>query len=181
MNMYARIGLVLLVGVALVLLVFMRGSGIEETSVDQTPDVSILEDRVLFGGQPTAADLAEFSREGVTTVVNLRAPAEMESVDFDEQKIVEDAGMTYLNVPVGRDELSGETIETLFDVLAGSDRNKVLLHCASSNRVGYIWAMYRGVHDGVALERALEEGKRAGLRSEALVQRARDYIAANGG
>ena len=105
----------------------------------------------------------------------------MEQVGFDEQKIVEDAGMTYLNVPVGRDALSDDTIERLFDVLARSDQDKVLLHCASSNRVGYIWAMYRGVHDGVEVDKALEEGKRAGLRSEALEQRARDYIAANGG
>jgi len=164
--------------VALAMLAFMRGPSIESTKVGETRNVTVLGDRIYFAGQPSADDLAEFSRLGVETVVNLKQPPEMARVNFDERATVEASGMKYLNVPIGGDPPSDETLGTLFDLLSNSDENKVLLHCGSSNRVGYIWAVYRGVHDGLELEKAIDEGKRAGMRSEALEKWARDYIAA---
>src|SRR5580765_2341150 len=56
---------------------------------------------VFVTGQPTERALRELREQGVTTVVNLRTPAEMtRSVTFDEPALVASLGMQYVYLPV---------------------------------------------------------------------------------
>jgi protein tyrosine phosphatase (PTP) superfamily phosphohydrolase (DUF442 family) len=48
----------------------------------------------------------------------------------------------------------------------------VLLHCASSNRVGAVWAVLQA-RGGMPVEDAMKEGARVGLTSPALAEAAR--------
>jgi protein tyrosine phosphatase (PTP) superfamily phosphohydrolase (DUF442 family) len=84
--------------------------------------------------------------------------------------------MNYLNIPVGREQPSRETIELIQSVIADEARHPIFVHCASSNRVGYVWAMYRGTRGGLEEDEAVEDGKLAGMRSPVLEEWAREYI-----
>ena len=48
----------------------------------------------------------------------------------------------------------------------------MLLHCASSNRVGAVWAAYRN-GKGADIEAAIAEGKAAGMRAPAFEEAVR--------
>ena len=56
-------------------------------------------------------------------------------------------------------------------------QEKVFVHCRTGSRVGAAMMCKRALKDGVPAERAEEEAGRIGLRSEALRQFAREYIA----
>lgn len=145
--------------------------------VGKTPNLTHREDSVYFGGQPTAEDFPRFAERGVKTVINLRTEPEVEALDFDERSAVESAGMRYVHVPIGREAPSEQTVSLLMDLLADEENRPVLLHCGSSNRVGYVWALYQGERGGKSVDEAVAEGKAAGLRSSTLEERVREFLA----
>jgi hypothetical protein len=57
-------------------------------------------DDVFIGGQPTPDALREMKKLGVTTVINLRMPQEMERIGFDEPKLIQELGMKYVHIPM---------------------------------------------------------------------------------
>lgn len=121
-------------------------------------------DGILTGGQPTETQLEQLADDGVTAVINLRAAPELETLDFDEANVVEAAGMTYVWLPVaGPGDLTEELVRKVDDVLANNAR--VLIHCASSNRVGGVLALREGWLGGKGVEDAVALGKAAGLSS----------------
>ena len=141
-------------------------------TVGQSPNSTAFANRVYFAGQPTKADLEEYAKLGVKTVINLRAPAEMEKAGFDEAAAVKAAGMEYLNVPMSG-EIPGDAELAKIYAALGVKEQKVLLHCASSNRAGTVWALFRGKQDKLPLEEAIAEGKAAGMKNPNLEKQAR--------
>lgn len=127
---------------------------------------------IYFGGQPTAAALATARKMGVKVVVNIRSDQEMAALDFDEAALVEQLGMEYVAIPVTPQTFGPADADALKDVLRKTS-GPVLIHCGSSNRVGALWAMYLQRHRSVALDDAIELGRKAGLRSENLVETVR--------
>lgn len=119
------------------------------------------------GGQPTADQLADFSRQGVRTVIDLRAPGEDRG--FDEAAAAEQNGMRYERLPIaGADDLNAANAAALKKLLQEGGDN-VLLHCASGNRVGALLALMAKQEEGASNEKALELGRQAGLKSLAPV------------
>ena len=55
--------------------------------------------------------------------------------------MVEAQGLRYVSVPVTPETLSLADVEAVEKVLADAGARPVLLHCASSNRVGAVWAV----------------------------------------
>jgi protein tyrosine phosphatase (PTP) superfamily phosphohydrolase (DUF442 family) len=112
---------------------------------------------VLISGQPTPEGLVNARDSGITLVINARTQAEM---SFDERSIAQGLGMRYVSL--------GFTPATLDDVLVDSfifeiknrkpEDGRILLHCASGNRVAALWAMYEirelKVDPQAAVERA---------------------------
>lgn len=164
-------------GTATALAQSAAASQVESTTVGDAPNVSTVQDKIFFSGQPTAASLLGFREKGVKTVINLRTETEMQALDFDESKLVESLGMKYINIPIGRDEPSDETISFLMNTIETSSLEPMLMHCASSTRVGYAWAMYRGTRGGESVQDAIEQGKKAGMHSPVLEERVSNYIA----
>lgn len=120
---------------------------------------------ITSAGQPDEASLAAIAEEGYVAVIDIRG--EQEDRGIDEKAIVESLGMQYINLPVaGPDAVTYENANALDELLAGID-GPVLLHCASSNRVGAILALRERMNGGSA-EAALELGLAAGMRSPAL-------------
>lgn len=118
----------------------------------------------LFGaGQPTAAELASLSRNGVRTIINLRTPDEPAS--FDEPREALRLGMRYVSIPVsGGADLHLPTIRRFSAALDDARlHGGTLVHCASANRVGALVALERGFMRGASAAEALAIGRRAGL------------------
>jgi uncharacterized protein (TIGR01244 family) len=137
---------------------------IAPTPVGKAPNSTSYASKVYFAGQPEAADFAEYAKLGVKVVINLRTPAEMEKVNFDEAEAAKAAGLEYLNVPFGSTPATDADLARIFPYLAKAGESKVMMHCASSNRVGFVWSMFRGTAEGLGVEEAIAEGKQAGLK-----------------
>lgn len=113
------------------------------------------------GGQPAAGDWAVIAGKGVTTVVDLRMPDELQG--RDEAAEVRAAGMEYRQIPV--DGLAGITAQNaaaLAAVLAQA-KGPVLVHCSSGNRVGGLLALTQA-QAGASPEQAIEFGRSAGMK-----------------
>jgi len=131
---------------------------------------------VYFAAQPEESDFKLYADRGVKTVINLRTPEEMASLGFDEKAAVEAAGMAYVQVPIGADGLDRAGLQEIALRLENAGSAPALLHCASSNRVGYVWSIFRATRHGLDEEAAVAEGKQAGLRAPALETSAREWI-----
>ncbi len=133
-------------------------------------------DDVYLAAQPSPEDFAAIKEAGIRTVVNLRHPDE---AGFDEKSIVEELGMTYVALPFnGADELTDTLLDQGRAQLRDADR-PLLLHCSSANRVGPHWIAWRVLDEGIPLDSAVVEAKTIGLRTDAYLEKARDYIGRN--
>lgn len=122
-------------------------------------------DRDYAGGQPTPADLAALAREGVRTVIDLRAPSEPR--DYDEAAEAARLGLRYVPVPIaGPADFDRERVQAFGRALDdGRQEGGVLIHCASSNRAGAMVALDDALNRGRPLDAALAQGRAAGLTS----------------
>ena len=71
---------------------------------------------------------------------------------------------SYVHVPVTAATFSGADVDAVQAVLDDTAAGPVLLHCASANRVGAVWAVIQA-RAGQPIDEAIAEGKRVGLRS----------------
>ena len=117
-----------------------------------------------FAGIPTEAGLTSVSQQGVTVVVNLLPDNQQtHNIPFNEPALVHYLGMAYESIPMVPSSFSTDDVDRLA-VIIDKAEGKVLIHCASSNRVGGLWAAYLHRHRGYDLEEAIELGMAAGLR-----------------
>ena len=116
-------------------------------------------------GQPTPQHLADLAREGVRTVINLRGPEE--PVEYDEAAEAARLGLRYVTLPVtGPADLDRDRVRQFGRALDEARREGgVLIHCASSNRVGAMVALDETLNRGCELAEALERGRAAGLKT----------------
>src|SRR4051794_26001048 len=145
-------------------------------SVGQAKNSSAFGTQVYFAGQPEQADFQRYAKLGVKTVINLRQPSEMETVGFDEPATVKADGMNYLSVPMSAAIPDDAALKKIFSILDKAGDEKVLLHCASSSRVGFAWALYRGSGQGLSADEAIAEGKAAGMKSPVFEKLAREKL-----
>jgi uncharacterized protein (TIGR01244 family) len=117
---------------------------------------------ITAAGQPSAAALEAAAKAGYRSVIDLRPLTEDHG--FDEKATVEGLGMSYVNLPVAG--AAGVTYAgaSELDRLLATLPKPVLLHCASSNRVGAMLAL-RAKANGADAEAALELGVANGLGS----------------
>jgi uncharacterized protein (TIGR01244 family) len=151
-------------------LFIFEASKVTPLTVGETQNVSTYNNKVYFAGQPSEADFKKFADLGVKHVINLRTGGELANLGYEEDKVVAGANMEYRHMAMGRDLPTGSELDALFAAIdKGKEDGGVLIHCASSNRVGTVWAAYRGLNDKLPKEAALAEGKAAGMRAEGLI------------
>jgi uncharacterized protein (TIGR01244 family) len=118
---------------------------------------------VFIGGQPTSDALRQLVSEGVTTIINLRTPREMDNrkvVPFDEAALLSELGVEYIHVPL--DGMANPYTPEAVDKVAAaisSAKGKVLLHCTIAWRASHMWAAYLVKHKGYSLEDALRHAE----------------------
>ncbi|GAB3030370.1 MULTISPECIES: sulfur transferase domain-containing protein [Oleiagrimonas] len=114
------------------------------------------------GGQPTDEQIAAFAREGGECVINLRPLAEQ--AGWDEAAAVKAHGMTYVHIPVANpDDLTRDAAAKLAQATQQHDVSRMLIHCASGQRVGALVALKAGWIDGQSVDEAIATGREAGL------------------
>jgi protein tyrosine phosphatase (PTP) superfamily phosphohydrolase (DUF442 family) len=119
--------------------------------------------RVYLGGQPSEDALGQFKELGVTVVVNLRTPGEMEDrerVPFDEAEVVEALGLEYVWIPLGGEDhpYTPAAVDRFAEVMRRHD-GAVLVHCTMGWRVAYLWVAYLIREHGFELDDALARGE----------------------
>jgi uncharacterized protein (TIGR01244 family) len=124
-------------------------------------DRAVRRGNVLVGGQPSAADLGQLKPRGITRVINLRTPEEMNDraiVDFDEAALLAGTGIDYVQIPIGGNAhpFRPEALEAYAQALAGAP-GEVLLHCASGNRASTLHAAWEVKYRGKDPDTAMRE------------------------
>ena len=140
---------------------------------DTVPDIAGFqsrihrEGRVYISGQPSADALRALAGRGLTAVVNLRTPAEMddrERVPFAEAALVDSLGLEYVHIPLGGSDFP-YTPAAVDSFAAALDRHDgpVLLHCTVGWRASHLWASYLVRHQGFAVDEAYARGESMGI------------------
>lgn len=144
---------------------FSAAQQLDSTAIENAEILNLRtpEANVFASGQPTQEQLQLLASSGVKHIINLRPSSEQ---DWDEGAYVKSLGMEYHNIPVaGADGVSSANAQQLNDLLGSLNGQPLLVHCASSNRVGALRALTAGETNGAALESAIATGKSWGLTS----------------
>ncbi|TJY59837.1 hypothetical protein E4T66_11675 [Sinimarinibacterium sp. CAU 1509] len=116
------------------------------------------------GGHPKPEQLMEAKEKGVRKIVNLCPPGE--TPGYNEGEIVKQLGMDYINIPIaGAADLSVENAKALAAAVADTCCGPILVHCASGNRVGALFALKAHFVEGKSVEAAIEDGRAHGLKA----------------
>lgn len=110
-------------------------------------------DELITGGQPTAAQLRSLAAEGFTAVVNL-ATEKPSDLPLTEPELVRSLGMTYEHIPVEWEDPKESDFETFERTLPRLPPGKTLIHCAANFRVTAFYALYALKHLGWSEEQA---------------------------
>ena len=124
---------------------------------------------VALAGRLEGNGVREAQTLGFSLIIDLRQPDE-EGV-ADELKAAQALGMNYRNIPLSSDESASEDVAAIAPLLNDDTNYPVLIHCASANRAGAFWALYRA-RAGVDPITAIEEGRAGGMRSREKLVRA---------
>ncbi len=149
---------------------------IRTLNIENTPNVSTFDHQIYFSGQPRQDAFKQFAGFGIKTVINLSSASEAAGLSFDEKAVIEEAGMTYIHLPMGNEIPDASSLQRIMRALETANDAHVLLHCADSSRVGAIWALYAGQKDNLPVEKAITEGKAAGMSAPALEAAVREAL-----
>jgi uncharacterized protein (TIGR01244 family) len=139
------------------------------------PNYTVMAPGVAGAGRPTADGLAALKAQGFRTVVDLSTSAEPGVAG--EKGAVEAQGLRYVSVPVSPSTFSAADVDAVKAVLDDAAAGPVLVHCASANRVGAVWAVIQA-RSGMPIDDAIADGKRVGLASASMTEAARRVAAA---
>jgi len=108
------------------------------------------------GGQPMGDDYANLAALGVKTVINL---TNEEDGREEEQRMVEQHGMRYVNMPMTTRRPPTDAEITAFLELVDAEGG-VYVHCVGGrHRTGVMTAVYRMTRDGLTGDQAFKEMK----------------------
>ena len=126
------------------------------------PNAICPQNGLLLGGQPTEADLQAMKASGYGTIINLRGQGEA-GTDL-EPTLVQQLGMNYVHIPVnGAAGVTVDNARRLKEAIDTASGQALVVHCASGNRVGALFALAAAEFEGLAPELALEKGRAYGL------------------
>jgi len=124
---------------------------------------------VWVGGQPSENDLKLLAERGIKNIINLRGVGEFDG--FDEKATAENLSLNYKALPLGGKSAVSVEAATQFAAMLNESQGKTLVHCASGNRVGAMFALKAFFVDKKTATEAMEIGKKHGMtRLEAHVK-----------
>lgn len=128
-----------------------------------------------FGGQPDQMALQFFIDQGVKTIYNLRGEGEG---DFSEQEaFLKEKNIEYHHIPfLAETGFNSSCINKLGQLKQGKEEDKVLIHCASGNRIAAWYMIYLVQQKGFNFDDALKEAIESGLTNPGLGEAIRQYL-----
>ncbi len=134
---------------------------------------------VACGGATETSALEGLAKDGFKSVINLRQASEP-NVNIDQNTArARELGLKYIHIPLNAQQPDPKVIDQFLAAIADKSNQPAYVHCGSASRVGSVWLAKRVLQDGWPVDKATEEAKAIGLRSEALEKFALDYIAAH--
>jgi uncharacterized protein (TIGR01244 family) len=134
---------------------------------------------VACGGATETSALDGLAKDGFKSVINLRLASEANAnIDLNAAQ-AKSLGLNYIHIPFSTQQLDSKVIDQFLAAIADKSNQPAYVHCGSASRVGAVWLVKRVLQDGWTIEKATEEAKLIGLRSEALEKFALDYIASH--
>lgn len=127
------------------------------------------------GGQPTAEHMRALKQAGAAAVIDMRDP--MEPQPIDPRTAVEQAGLSYINIPVSHSVPEDATLDLVRSTLKRlrTDGKPVFAYCNSGNRVGAVLIPYFMLDLGLSEDEAVNHAMAIGTRSAELIEGALDY------
>ncbi len=116
---------------------------------------------IATSGSINKDGLLELKQKGFKTIVDFRTPAEGTAQEAQKAAAL---GLNYINLAVGRAWPNEQLMAEFSALVEDPNQHPVLLHCASANRVGMLWAFYR-LQLGVDKDIALDEGRTIGMKA----------------
>jgi protein tyrosine phosphatase (PTP) superfamily phosphohydrolase (DUF442 family) len=104
-------------------------------------------------GQPTAEQLRMISERGFERVVYIAFSTDGNAIP-NEDKIVKDLGMDYVQVPVVWNDPRPADFDAFASVMRQAPEKKTLLHCQVNFRASAFGFLYRVIYGGVAVAQA---------------------------
>jgi protein tyrosine phosphatase (PTP) superfamily phosphohydrolase (DUF442 family) len=123
-------------------------------------------DRVIIAGQPTESEIRSLPQRGISHVVNVRSPEEMNDstqVNFDEAKLVQEIHIAYDNLPISGEKYPyrPEVLEAFAKIMQAS-KDSVLLHCKAGVRARWLYAAYEVKYLGKSIDEVMKSLERYG-------------------
>ncbi len=115
-----------------------------------------LSDKLISSGMPTADQMKSVAKSGVQVVINLALPTSADALK-DEEKIVTDLGMKYINIPVVWSEPTRENLEEFMTTMGSHTDSSIFVHCQANYRATGFIAMDRILRLGWEKENAFED------------------------
>src|SRR5699024_4298955 len=141
-------------------------------------------ERFLVGlDQPQADDVPAMARQGIRSVINLRASGEKGTTmePEEEGREVRAAGMSYVHIPVASDNMTTKDVDR-FRYEASALPGPVFVHCATGKRSGAFTMMDDGMNRGLSGDGVLDEATQMGFECDVPGMRdlVRGYVDENG-
>ena len=134
---------------------------------------------VACGGATETSALDGLAKDGFKSVINLRLATEANANIELNAAQAKTLGLKYVHIPFSTQQLDPKVIDQFLAAIADKSNQPAYVHCGSASRVGAVWLAKRVLQDGWTIEKATEEAKLIGLRSEALEKFALEYIASH--
>lgn len=119
-------------------------------------------DAFAAGGQPTPEEIQQLADRGFKSIVNLRLPDET-GVLTDEQQLVKDAGLQYVNVPL-RSQEACDLTGLLFEV--EKLPTPVYFHCGAGGRASVSALIALATQQKLSREAVLIQAQELGINPE---------------
>ena len=134
---------------------------------------------VACGGATETSALDGLAKDGFKSVINLRLASEANANIELNAAHARSLRLNYIHIPFNAAQPEPKVLDEFLAAIANKANQPAYVHCGSANRVGAVWLVKRVVQDGWTIEKATEEARLIGLRSEPLEKFALSYIAAH--
>ena len=134
---------------------------------------------VACGGATETSALDGLAKDGFKSVINLRLASEANANIELNAAHARSLRLNYIHIPFNAQQPEPRVLDEFLAAIANKANQPAYVHCGSANRVGAVWLVKRVLQDGWTIEKATEEAKLIGLRSEPLEKFALSYIAAH--
>jgi uncharacterized protein (TIGR01244 family) len=134
---------------------------------------------VACGGATETSALDGLAKDGFKSVINLRLATEANANIELNAAHAKSLGLNYIHIPFNAAQPDEKVVDQFLAAIANKANQPAYVHCGSASRVGSVWLVKRVMQDGWPVDKATEEAKAIGLRSEALEKFALGYIAAH--